>query len=69
MSVGEAYAEAVRVTRREARNFAWGIVLLPRAKRLALAALYAFARRVDDIADDPLLEPGERRRRLEDLDR
>jgi phytoene synthase len=51
--VDAAYAECVRITRREARNFAWGIVLLPRPKRLALAALYAFARRIDDIADGP----------------
>jgi len=66
MSVREAYAEAGRITRREARNFAWGIALLPRPKRQAIAALYAFARRVDDIADDPGLDPGERRRRLEE---
>ena len=65
MTVGEAYAEALRVTRREARNFAWGIALLPRPKREAVAALYAFARRVDDIADAPDLDAGERRRRLE----
>ena len=61
MSVQEAYAEAVRITRREARNFAWGIALLPRAKRDAISALYAFARRVDDIADDGGT-PVERRR-------
>jgi 15-cis-phytoene synthase len=60
VSVQEAYAEAVRITRREARNFAWGIALLPRAKRDAISALYAFARRVDDIADDGGL-PAERR--------
>ena len=65
MTVRDAYAEALRVTRREARNFAWGIALLPRRKREAVAALYAFARRVDDIADDPDLDAGERRRRLE----
>lgn len=51
MSVDAAYAECTRITRREARNFAWGIMLLPRPKRLALSALYAYARRVDDIAD------------------
>lgn len=51
MNVDAAYAECVRITRREARNFAWGIMLLPRPKRLALSALYAFARRVDDIVD------------------
>jgi phytoene synthase len=65
MSVQDAYAEVGRITRREARNFAWGIRLLPRPKRDAVAALYAFARRVDDVADDPVLEPEERRRRLE----
>jgi phytoene synthase len=61
MTVEEAYAEAVRITRREARNFAWGIAVLPRPKRLAVSALYAFARRVDDIADDPALSVEGRR--------
>jgi len=65
VSVREGYAEAGRITRREARNFAWGIALLPRPKRRAIAALYAFARRVDDISDDPSLGPAERRFRLE----
>ena len=69
MSVEDAYAEVVRITRREARNFAWGIAVLPRPKRLAVAALYAFARRVDDIADDPELPVEERRRGLEDCRR
>jgi phytoene synthase len=53
VTVDAAYAECGRITRREARNFAWGIMLLPRPKRLALTALYAFARRIDDIADGP----------------
>ena len=39
--------------------------VLPRPKRQAVAALYAFARRVDDIADDPDLPAQERRARLE----
>jgi 15-cis-phytoene synthase len=65
MTVAEAYREVGRITRREARNFAWGIVLLPRPKRRAVAALYAFARRVDDIADDGSLAPEDRRRRLQ----
>ena len=46
-----AYAEVQRITRERARNFAYGIMLLPRPKRRALSAIYAFARRVDDIAD------------------
>ncbi len=65
MKVEDAYAEVVRITRREARNFAWGIAVLPRPKRLAVAALYAFARRVDDIADDGSLPVEERRRGLD----
>jgi phytoene synthase len=54
MSVDEAYGEVERLTRREARNFAYGIMVLPRPKRRAIAAVYAFARRVDDIADGSL---------------
>jgi phytoene synthase len=65
MTVAEAYREVGRITRREARNFAWGIMLLPRPKRRAIAALYAFARRVDDVADDGALDAAERRRGLE----
>ena len=65
MKVEDAYAEVARITRREARNFAWGIAILPRPKRRAVAALYAFARRVDDIADDPHRSAEERRRGLE----
>ena len=65
MKVNDAYREVSRITRREARNFAWGIAVLPRPKRRAVAALYAFARRVDDIADDPQLPVEERRRQLE----
>ena len=69
MTTRDAYAEVLAITRREARNFAWGILLLPRPKREAVAALYAFARRVDDAADDPELDPDERRARLGDLRR
>jgi len=50
----EAYAECERITWTEARNFAYGIRLLPPPKRRALAAVYAFARRIDDIGDGDL---------------
>jgi 15-cis-phytoene synthase len=66
VSVQAAYAEVERVTRREARNFAYGIMVLPRAKRQAIAAIYAFARRVDDVADGEL-PVEEKRARLEAL--
>ena len=51
MNTEQAYAETDRITRQTARNFAWGIRVLPGPKRRAIAALYAFARRVDDLAD------------------
>jgi len=50
----QAYAECERITWEQARNFAYGIRLLPPAKRRALAAVYAFARRIDDIGDGDL---------------
>ncbi|MEY9889205.1 phytoene synthase [Catenulispora sp. MAP12-49] len=46
-----AYEHCERVVRSRARNFAYGIRLLPTTKRQALSAVYAFARRVDDIGD------------------
>ncbi|HEX5468778.1 MAG TPA: phytoene/squalene synthase family protein [Gaiellaceae bacterium] len=51
MNAEQAYAETDRITRETARNFAWGIRVLPGPKRQAIAALYAYARRVDDLAD------------------
>jgi phytoene synthase len=66
MSVDAAYAEVQRVTRREAKNFAYGIMVLPREKRRAIAAVYAFAREVDDVADGDL-PADEKRARLEAL--
>jgi 15-cis-phytoene synthase len=54
MNVDAAYAEVERITRREAKNFAYGIMVLPREKRRAIAAIYAFARAVDDVADGTL---------------
>ena len=53
-SIAEAYRECEQITWAQARNFAYGIRLLPAAKRCALAAVYAFARRVDDIGDGML---------------
>jgi phytoene synthase len=67
MSVDAAYAEVERLTRKRARNFAYGIMVLPREKRRAIAAIYAFARRVDDIADGGLPSP-EKRAQLAELD-
>ena len=52
-SVVAAYLHCRKVARSAARNFYYGFVLLPDAKRDALCALYAFMRGVDDISDEP----------------
>ncbi len=54
MDLTEAYRECERITWTQARNFAYGIRLLPPAKRRGLAVIYAFARRIDDIGDGSL---------------
>ena len=51
MSPEQAYAHCEALTRKAAANFYYGIRLLPREKRRATCAVYAFARRVDDIGD------------------
>jgi phytoene synthase len=53
-TVTEAYGACLDITRTEARNFYYGIRLLPPPKRNALSALYALARRIDDIGDGDL---------------
>jgi 15-cis-phytoene synthase len=55
--VRAAYEHCERVTRTQARNFSYGIRLLPGGKRRALSAVYAFARRIDDIGDGTLPAP------------
>jgi phytoene synthase len=67
MTADQAYAEVERLTRQRARNFAYGIMVLPRDKRRAIAAIYAFARHVDDIADGDL-DPKRKRALLLELD-
>ena len=52
--VRAAYRRCEEITWSQARNFSYGIRLLPPAKRQALAAVYAFARRIDDIGDGTL---------------
>ena len=51
MNLEAAYEWCEGVTRREAKNFAYGIRLLHKPERQALSAVYALARRIDDIGD------------------
>jgi 15-cis-phytoene synthase len=53
-TVEAAYAACEAITKTEARNFHYCIRLLPPAKRSALSAVYALARRIDDIGDGDL---------------
>jgi phytoene synthase len=41
------------LARRQARNFYYAFLLLPRAERRSMFALYAYLRRTDDLADEP----------------
>ena len=41
------------LARREARNFYYSFLVLPRARRRSMCALYAFMRQTDDLADGP----------------
>jgi 15-cis-phytoene synthase len=47
----QAYRRCREITRREARNFYFGFVMLSRARRNAIYAAYAFSRRADDSVD------------------
>lgn len=49
------------ITRKSASNLALAFVLLPRPKRDAMSALYAFCREVDDVADDETVRVEKRR--------
>ena len=46
-----AYRACARIVRREAKNFYAAFLTLPRRKRRAIYAVYAFCREADDIAD------------------
>jgi phytoene synthase len=53
VALAQSYSYCRRITRAAARNFYFAIFLLPRHKRDALCALYAFMRHADDISDTP----------------
>lgn len=59
-----AYAVCRGIARRAARNFYYGFLVLPPAKRNALCAVYAFMRHADDISDDPGAAFDQKRQKL-----
>jgi squalene synthase HpnC/squalene synthase HpnD len=53
LEIARSYADCREVARAAASNFYYAFYLLPRPKRDALCALYAFMRLVDDVSDTP----------------
>ena len=60
-----AYSVCRGITRSQAKNFYYGFLVLPKRKRQALCAVYAFMRRCDDIADDPSRSARDRQQKLD----
>jgi 15-cis-phytoene synthase len=65
--VQDAYEACAAITKTEAANFSYGIRLLPAYKRDALSAVYALARRIDDIADGDAVPVPQRAAELDRL--
>jgi phytoene synthase len=60
-----AYTVCRGITRTAAKNFYYAFLVLPKPKRQALCAVYAFMRRCDDITDDPTLPARDRQQKLD----
>src|ERR1700727_2741222 len=56
-----AYAHCRAIAKREAKNFYYSFVALPRHKSDAMCAVYAFMRKADDLSDEETLPPDARR--------
>src|SRR6202166_952366 len=59
-----AYSVCRSITRSAAKNFYYAFLVLPRDKRQALCAVYAFMRRCDGTTDDESLSQYDRRQKL-----
>ncbi|MBI1899319.1 MAG: phytoene/squalene synthase family protein [Acidobacteria bacterium] len=53
--LAQSYEYCRRVARARARNFYYSFLLLPKPRRDAMCAIYAFMRTCDDLSDDPAL--------------
>jgi phytoene synthase len=56
-----AYRTCTEIARREAKNFYYAFLALPKPKRQAICAVYAFMRHADDLSDDESRSRDERR--------
>jgi 15-cis-phytoene synthase len=59
-----AYTVCHGIARSQAKNFYYGFLVLPKHKRDALCAVYAFMRHADDLSDDPGLTSEQRHMQL-----
>jgi 15-cis-phytoene synthase len=59
-----AYTVCRGIARAQAKNFYYAFLILPKPKRDALCAVYAFMRHADDLSDDPGLSPEQRQMHL-----
>jgi phytoene synthase len=64
LTLDQAYAVCRAIAKREAKNFYYAFVALPKPRRNAICAVYAFMRKADDLADDESVPMEERRVRL-----
>lgn len=64
VQLDHAYAACRAVARSAAKNFYYAFLALPKDKRNALCAVYAFMRHADDISDDQGLPTSERAQKL-----
>ncbi|ABF40747.1 farnesyl-diphosphate farnesyltransferase [Candidatus Koribacter versatilis Ellin345] len=67
LQLSTAYAVCRHITRSQAKNFYYAFLVLPRRKRNALCAVYAFMRHADDISDDEAIPVLVRREKLSTL--
>jgi phytoene synthase len=65
LTLSAAYAVCRAIAKREAKNFYYAFVALPKPRRNAICAIYAFMRKADDLADDESVPVEERRARLD----
>ena len=64
LKLDAAYEKCTEIARRQAKNFYYAFLALPKHKRNAICAVYAFMRHADDISDD---ESRSREQRRADL--
>jgi phytoene synthase len=65
LKLDAAYEQCTAIARRQAKNFYYAFLALPKPKRDAICAVYAFMRHADDLSDDESLSREQRRANLD----